>query len=247
MSRFLRTLAKVGLVELSEEERARDARKAAPLDDEKLARILAEEEAQAARSAPAAEAEPLVVPSAIESTGEERASLGGLSFEALYRGAQLPASPFPAEKLLKLLEGLRAMDPAMRKAAVLAMDAADDAWTIDDALLDAERKTRTLRHGIERLAAGLTQAEQQAQREVVALDEYTQKAADTIRKQISELEKLLQQELEGAAQKKAEISANLHVAREGAARERLRFEHEIARFSEISVTFGPTPAPKTQG
>ena len=139
------------------------------------------------------------------------------------------------------------MDPAMRKAAVLAMDAADDAWTIDDALLDAERKTRTLRHGIERLAAGLSQAEQKAQSELAALDDYAQKAADTIRKQIADLEKLLQQELETAAQKKAEVSTNLQVAREGAARERLRFEHEISRFAEISSTFGPPPAPKAKG
>ena len=247
MSRFLRTLAKVGLVELSEEERARAQRTPAPLDDEKLARILAEEEAQAAANAHTASAEPLIVPPPSELPSEDRGSIGGLSFEALYRGAQVPSSPFPAEKLLKLLDGLKAMDPAMRKAAVLAMDAADDAWTIDDALLDAERKTRTLRHGIDRLAAGLAQAESDAQKQLAALDDYAQKAADTIRKQIADLEKLLQQELESAAQKKAQVQADLHVQREGTARERLRFEHEMARFSEIQTTFGPPPAPKAQG
>jgi hypothetical protein len=242
MSRFLRTLAKVGLVELSDQEQTRAARDPEPLDDEKLARILAEE-AAAAEAAPPVVTEPLSVPA--QASGAQGMSAGGLSFEALYRGAQVPSSPFPAEKLLKLLEGLKAMDPAMRKAAVLAMDAADDAWTIDDALLDAERKTRTLRHGIERLSAGLTQAEQQAQKELAALDDFAQKAADTIRKQIAELEKLLTQELESAAQKKAQVQADLHVAREGAARERLRFEQEIARFVEVTSTFGPPAAAKS--
>ena len=74
MSRFLRTLAKVGLVELSEEERARAQRTPAPLDDEKLARILAEEEAQAAANAPTASAEPLIVPPPSELPSEDRGS-----------------------------------------------------------------------------------------------------------------------------------------------------------------------------
>lgn len=247
MSRFLRTLAKVGLVELDaseqqrlEEPQARDGAgsgqggSAEPgLDEAALSRILSEGAIDEA-------APPAHPPASMQPLAE------GVSFEELYRGAQVPSSPFPAEKLLKLLDGLRAMDPAMRKAAVLAMDAADDAWTIDDAVLDAERKVRALRKGSERLGATLAQNEEAARAEVAALDDYAQKAADTIRKQIGELEQLLQKELEAAAQKKAEVQANMRVARDASARERTRYEQEVARLEEIHGIFGAPPAPRPQ-
>jgi hypothetical protein len=230
MSRFLRTLAKVGLVELDTSEE-RPTEQAEGLDEEQMARILAEE----ANSAPALPPLP-DLPAGQLPTGE------GLSFEELYRSAQVPNSPFPAEKLIKLLDGLRAMDPATRKAAVLAMDAADDAWTVDDALLDAERKCRALRQGVERLRTNLTRAEELSGKELASLDDFTQKAADTIRKQIAELEQLLQQELEAAAQKKAQAQADLRLARDACAREQARYEQEIARLSDVAAIFAP-PAP----
>jgi hypothetical protein len=238
MSRFLRTLAKVGLVELEGAEQARAREDSAGLSDEQLARILAEEAAAAQAVTPP----PLPPPVAPQ--GHEGEAFEAASFEDLYREAQVPSSPFPAEKLLKLLDGLRAMDPATRKAAVLAMDAADDAWTIDDALLDAERKGRTLKQGMERLSAGLGQAEERAKAELHSLDGYAQKAADTIRKQIAELEQLLQQELEAAAQKKAQVQTDLRLAREAVARERTRYEQEVTRLAEVAGIFGPAEAHK---
>lgn len=230
MSRFLRTLAKVGLVELEASE--------APLPEP----IVELSEAQAL----SVEVEPPTPPPLPElPPGPLPAE--GLSFEQLYREAQVPHSPFPAEKLLKLLDGLRAMDPTTRKAAVMAMDAADDAWTVDDAVLDAERKCRALRAGAERLHANLAQAEEHARRELASLDDYAQKAADTIRKQIAELEQLLQQELESAAQKKAQAQTALHLSREASAREHARFQQEIARLSEIAAIFAPAPGKPAQG
>jgi hypothetical protein len=233
MSRFLRTLAKVGLVELESGERPQ-AEEGAGLDDERLARILAEEAARSA-DAPEASSLPADMPAPTE----------GASFDQLYAAAQLPNSPFPAEKLLKLLDGLRAMDPATRKAAVVAMDAADDAWTIDDAVVDAERKMRALRQGVQKLEANLTAVDERTRAELASFDDYAQKAADTIRRQIADLEQLLAQELEAAAQKKAQAQADLRLARESCARERSRYEQEVARLQEISSIFAPA-APATK-
>ena len=68
----------------------------------------------------------------------------GKSFDSIFADANLPISPFPAERLLRLLDGLQAMDETTRKAAVKAMDAADDTWAIDDPVLDAQRKVGVL-------------------------------------------------------------------------------------------------------
>jgi hypothetical protein len=231
MSRFLRTLAKVGLVELDPHETP---------PPEQTIDVTGEPEPIALDAA-----EPPPPPLPDLPAGPLPSE--GLSFEQLYQGAQVPSSPYPAEKLLKLLDGLRAMDPATRKAAVMAMDAADDAWTVDDAQLDAERKCRALRSGVERLHANLAHADELSRKELASLDDYAQKAADTIRKQITELEQLLQQELETAAQKKAQAQADLRILREQTAREQARYEHEMARLSEIATIFGAPAAAKPRG
>jgi hypothetical protein len=258
------------LVELDAQEaqaaRAREAasQPSAGLDEERLARILADEEKAAKRAAPG-RAEPRASPPPLRQPGSASApqapsdpaprsadtpsSAGssaiaeGQSFEAMYTGAEVPPSPYPAEKLLKLLDGLRAMDAGTRKAAILAMDAADDAWTIDDVVLDAERKCRTLALGIERVEAQSAAVDDRVKSEVTSLEQYTQQAAETIRRQIAELEALLQDELQKAATRRAELQMETRAAREAAARERARYEQEIERLREIGRIFAPPPPP----
>lgn len=246
MSRFLRTLAKVGLVELNPDEAqaAAEREPGAGPDEQRLARSPTDVAAAAAR-APARRNEPqAVVPPADAASGElpsgSSAIVEGVSFEALYAGAEVPPSPYAAEKLLKLLNGLRAMDAATRKAAVLAMDAADDAWTIDDVLLDAERKCRTLALGIERVEAQSADVDQRVKGEMIALEQYTQQATETIRRQIAQLEALLHEEVQKAATRGAELQMEARAAREAAARERARYEQEIERLREIGRIFAPT-------
>lgn len=234
MSRFLRTLAKVGLVELDGSE-VPPPESAMDFSAEQMASSPVDQGGEPPAPPPLPDLPPGPLPSE------------GMSFDQLYQSAQVPSSPFPAEKLLKLLDGLRAMDPATRKAAVTAMDAADDAWTVDDAVLDAERKCRALQQGVERLHANLAQAEELSRKELASLDDYAQKAADTIRKQIAELEQLLSQELEAAAQKKAQAQADLRLQREASAREQTRYQQEIARLSEVATIFAPPAAKPRAG
>ena len=59
----------------------------------------------------------------------------GRSFDDIFASANLPISPYPAERLLRLLDGLREMDEPTRKAAVRAMDGADDSWTMADPVI----------------------------------------------------------------------------------------------------------------
>jgi len=255
---FLKTLAKVGLVELDEPEQVRvDAPPGPGLDDADLQRILAEdpgppppatEYAKPDRGTPYAPPSPSgrTVPAPPQTGAAAPASFGeSMSFEALYAQADVPPSAYPAEKLLKLLDGLRAMDPATRKVAVLAMDAADDDWTVADAVLDAQRKTRALRQAEQGLAAALRAAEQQVEQELAANDQYRDQATTAIRKQIADLEILLQEELQKVAEKKAQAAALLDRQRDAHAREVARYEQEIARLMELSTTFGSDPPPPT--
>lgn len=267
MGGFLRTLAKVGLVELDESDQAKPAAPpagaagAAGADDvdmEALEKLLAEDgdipapggggddvdaliaAAGTGAASGGAPAPPVAQPTSgmAPMAAGESGIAEGRPFDEIYQQTNVPDSPFPAEKMIKMLDGLRAMDPNTRKAAVIAMDAADDAWSVDDSVLDAQRKIQALQGATAAMAETVNQAAAQAAANLQSQDTYQSQATDSIRKQIADLEALLQEELQKVAEEKAAIDVGLKGTREAFERETARFNQEIQRLQEISVVFG---------
>ena len=166
-------------------------------------------------------------------------------FAEIYAEHNLPQSPFPAERLLRVLDGLNALEPSARKTAVVALDAADDAWTVDDSLLDAERKLRALdtyRTQVEQQTRSLL-AETKAAAE--AREQRQQDTVARIRQQIADLEGLLEREFARASQDQAELSATARASKEACARELARIDEEAAQLRRIAEIFAPQPAPSS--
>jgi hypothetical protein len=223
VSRFLRALEKVGLVE--SESSAREAAPEARSED-------------AGMPIPPSAPEPEPVVPAVPA-GPIREQRG---FEEIYAEAQLSPGPFPAEKLLKILDGLAALDPASRKAAVLALDAADESWQIDDALLDAERKLKAL-DGAKRQVEAQARAElERAKAEIEAREQRQQEAVARIRQQIADLEALLEREVARATEEKAALQDAARAAKEACQRECARCDGEAARLRRVAEVFATAPA-----
>lgn len=238
MSGFLKTLAKIGLVELDEA-----GAPAADMSEDEARRIIAE---AAGRSPAPAEVGPPeldlgeVDPPAVMPI--PTSVLEGRPLEEIYAEAEVRSSPFPAEKLLRLLDGLMVMDAASRKTAVQAMDSADDSWTIEDPILDARRKIQALelaRQGLQSVAAD---AAQTAEADLLAHDEYQEKATAEIRGQIAELETLLQKELERVASDRQNVKTQLEATRQAVDRESKRLDAEVTRLRHIEELFASSPA-----
>lgn len=257
---FLKALSRIGLVELDEsdfnkiqEKKQRRAQSSgnasasSSSEEDELERLLRETQASidaagVADAAPApapAPAPPPVgaTPSALADSGDVP-SLEGRDLSLIYTAAGIPESPFTAEKLLKVIDGLRALPAPSRRAAVLALDAADDNWSIADVILDAQRKGRALRAEQSRLSELVTHAEAEASAEIQQADEYLQAATAHIREQIAELESTLAAEVQQVTEQKAEIKARLTASRQSASREHARLDAEVARISQIPLTFG---------
>jgi len=259
MGGFLRTLAKVGLVELDESEQERPAAAtaaAAPAGDVDMAdieRLLAEDtealvggasEAPSSGPASSAPVAPTMVVSPAPGAGPSGPAVGGSTaiaegrpFSEIYAEAAVQPSAFPAEKMIRVLDGLRAMDPNTRKAAVMAMDMADDAWSVDDSVLDAQRKIQVLQTTTAAMAETVNQAAAKAAADIQAQETYQAQATDSIRKQIADLEALLQEEMSKVAQEKAAIEAGLKATRESFERETARINQEIEKLQEIFRIF----------
>lgn len=222
MKGIMDLLARVKLVELSEDEKQVAGEVATTVDS------VAEQ--------------PVVVeplPSSPASAPMEGAAMEEISFAAIFDEAGIPPAPFPAEKLLRLLDGLRAMDSATRKAAVLAMDAADDGWQISDSVSDAQHKIAALASHKQRLAAQLQGSEQQAATRMTEVRRDLDAATAAIRQQIAELEQLLERKITQSAQETTGVEAELRATREAVAREARRMDTEIERLREIPSHFTP--------
>lgn len=216
MKGILELLAKAKLVDLGEDELVRP------------------EAMESAQSAPLQEppADYPIAPPASAETFEE-----GIGFDDLFAQAGLPPTAFPAEKLLRLLDGLRAMDATTRKTAVLAMDAADDTWQISDAVDDARRKIAVLSTHKQHLNAQVVAAEQQVSAELQEKRANLEQTTSDIRVQIAELERLLERAIAQSAQEATNLEAGLRATREAVARELRRMDKEIERLGEIPTTF----------
>jgi BMFP domain-containing protein YqiC len=236
VSRLLKTLAKIGLVKLDEADRMRW--EGAPEDSGAALGSTPEAETGGADTGVRPYEPAPVDPEA----AADQDALEGRPLADIYTKAQVPPSFYSAEKLLKLLEGLRTLDPSTRKAAVLAMDAADEDWAVDDAVRDAEHKIRALEQSGAALIDVVKRAEAQAKVDVEAQDRYQHEATSSIRKQIADLEALLAREIEKVAGERAGIQARLQRTKEACGRETKRFREEMARLQEIRGSFG-APAP----
>jgi hypothetical protein len=219
MRGLLDLLAKARLIELSDDERTHIDEPAATTE-------------QTAEMPPPAAEISIPPPAPTETEIEE-----GKPLEDIFALAAIAPAAFPAERLLRLLDGLRAMDAGTRKTAVLAMDAADDSWRMDDPVTDAQRKMAALESYKQRLAAQIQGAEHNATGMIGDIRAGLETTTAEIRRQIAELEQLLEREVTKAAQQTTALEGGLRATREAAARELRRMDKEIERLREIPATF----------
>jgi hypothetical protein len=161
----------------------------------------------------------------------------GVAFDEIYRDANVPSAPFPIERLQKLIDGLRQLDPVTQKAAVLAMDAADEGWTIEDVLTDAQRKTDALHAYNDQTAGRLAAIEKGVERDVASMTDAKDTAIADLRTRISDL----QQQLEAATSQHASdisaLAARKTAAQQAAERERQRVTESINRINNLIHPF----------
>lgn len=161
-----------------------------------------------------------------------------LNLNDIYAAHGVGPAVYPAERLLRLVDGLSAMDEATRQLAIRAMDAADESWTINDPLIDAAAKVQALAAHGQAIAANLQQLEQQTQAHLDAVAQRQEKVVGDIRQQIAELEGLVARELSRSAQETATQQANLQAARSTIARDLAEVAQVSQRLQSLSNQFG---------
>lgn len=186
-------------------------------------------------------------PSSVASAPATPAPTSGepLNLDEIYTAQGVGPAQYPAERLLRLIDGLSAMDETTRQMAIKAMDAADESWTIDDPLADASAKVQALAAHSQSIAANLQQLEQETHAHLDGVTSRQEKVVGDIRQQIAELEGLVARELSRSAQETATWQAKLQAARDQIARDLAEVAQVSQRLQSLSSQFG-TPKTSTQ-
>jgi hypothetical protein len=165
----------------------------------------------------------------------------GMSLDQVYAAAEVPTCTYPAERLLRLIDGLKAMDEATRRQAIHAIDAADDSWSIDDPMRDAATKVAALERHSASIHAGVAQAERETQARQSDLKQRQETSLAEIRRQIADLEGLLAREIARGAQEQAALDAALQSQREAASRELSHLSQTASALTGLIAQFGVNP------
>jgi len=169
-----------------------------------------------------------------------------MQLDQIYASAGVPPSVYPAERLLRLVDGLGAMDEATRLMAIKAMDAADESWSIDDPLADAAAKVQALARHADGLQHDLQTLESETQARLQAVSARREQVVGDIRKQIAELEALVERELTRSAQETAAHEASLQAARQQTAQQVASLAQTSQRLQGLSRQFGPSAADRKE-
>ncbi|ACB34734.1 putative methyl-accepting chemotaxis sensory transducer [Leptothrix cholodnii SP-6] len=169
-----------------------------------------------------------------------------MQLDQIYASAGVPPSVYPAERLLRLVDGLGAMDEATRLMAIKAMDAADESWSIDDPLADAAAKVQALARHADGLQHDLQTLESETQARLQAVAARREQVVGDIRRQIAELEALVERELTRSAQETATHEAGLQAARQQTAQQVASLAQTSQRLQGLSRQFGPSAADRKE-
>lgn len=164
----------------------------------------------------------------------------GLDFIEIYARHGVAEAGFPVERLLKLVEGLRALDPTTRRAAITAMDVADETWSMEQVLADADAKVAALR-AQQRAQQGVAEAlvADNASR-VQALEAERDGRVADLRQQIAALEAQIQDALGSAAAEVAKLNAESESNKAALQRETQRIDAHILNLADLAAQFrGP--------
>ena len=163
----------------------------------------------------------------------------GLTFADIYGRQGVAEAQFPVERLLKLVDGLRALDPTTRRAAITAMDVADETWSMDDVLADADAKMAALR-GHQRQMQGAADGVVQANRErVAALESSRDGRLAELRQQIAALEAQIQEAVGSTAADVAKLQSESESNKAALLRETQRIDAHILNLEELVAQFRP--------
>lgn len=159
------------------------------------------------------------------------------SVDSIYEKAGVPQVTFGAEKLLRMLDGMKQMDPVTRKSAIKAMDEADDSWSIEEVLQDAQNKADALEAACDALNNTMANIQEQSQAAIKEKQEYITSAREVIEQEIQSLKNRLETELSTNRAEQEGIMEQSQARMKACMDEQEKYRNQISAFKDLFSTF----------
>ena len=166
----------------------------------------------------------------------------GLDVAEIYTDANVVSSVYPYEKFVKLVDGLAALDDTAKKAALAAMDAADDTWTVGDIASDLINKRTALVQYQRDIEATVVHLEEQANTTIADTKAASDARVADMRAKISALEQAIQDEFQATGKTIGELHAQLAANKGAGERETQRIGTVVFKMTTVEKTYFSTPA-----
>lgn len=241
MATLKKILEAARLIERTDAESAAPSTAGTGDDDlDALIRRAAEADAPSSSRGRAPAAAESATPADAASTPETTVAIEeGLDLGEIYARQGVAVAAFPVERLMKLVEGLRTLDPTTRRAAITAMDVADETWSMDHVLADADAKVLALRGHQQALKAIAENIGQSNHERIAALESDRDGAVAALREQIAALEAQIQDAVGSTAAEVAKLQSQSESAKAALQRETLRIDATILNLEELAAQFRP--------
>lgn len=165
----------------------------------------------------------------------------GLDIADIYADANIGSSPYSYEKFVKLIDGLAALDDTAKKAALAAMDAADDTWTVGDISNDLAVKRAALVQYQRDIEATVVDLEEKATAAIAETKTQSDERVAAMRAQIAELEQNIQNEFQATGKTIGELHAQLAANKSAGERESQRIGAVVFKMTTVEKTYFSQP------
>lgn len=165
----------------------------------------------------------------------------GLDIADIYADANIGSSPYSYEKFVKLIDGLAALDDTAKKAALAAMDAADDTWTVGDISNDLAVKRAALVQYQRDIEATVVDLEGKATAAIADTKTLSDERVAAMRAQIAELEQNIQHEFQATGKTIGELHAQLAANKSAGERESQRIGAVVFKMTTVEKTYFSQP------
>lgn len=166
----------------------------------------------------------------------------GLDVAEIYADSGVAPSVYPYEKFVKLVDALAALDDSAKKAALSAMDAADDTWTVDDIASDLINKRAALVKYQRDIEATVLHLEEKANMAIADTKMQSDTRVAATRAQIAALEQSIQDEFQATGKTIGELHAQLAANKSAGEREGQRIGAVVFKMTTIEKTYFSPPA-----
>lgn len=165
----------------------------------------------------------------------------GLDIADIYADANIGSSPYSYEKFVKLIDGLAALDDTAKKAALAAMDAADDTWTVGDISNDLAVKRAALVQYQRDIEATVVDLEEKATAAIAETKTQSDERVAAMRAQIAELEQNIQNEFQATGKTIGELHGQLAANKSAGERESQRIGAVVFKMTTVEKTYFSQP------